>query len=327
VSDLIQMSAPCVSLGLPVYNGQEFIAETVRSIVAQDYKNFELIITDNASTDETEKICREFVASDPRIKYIRNERNLGAGPNYNLGFELGRGEYFKWCAADDCISPDFIGACVAALNEDPDVVLVYGRTETIDKDGKSVPLFGKMTKLHFNSDGVARRFKRDLVDRASNFEIFGVFRSSALRKSTLHRPYYGSDRTLVTELAMLGKFVFLPNIVFYNRVHPGQSIQIHDKKAIVAWQDTSKSLRSKHNLTNWDRLFHLIEIAIRHRDIVSPFKTLGIIFLWSLRPAQAGRLAADLIGMVSPVAQIWLLKSARRTVQSFGDIFSKLQKS
>src|SRR5215467_3755986 len=102
-------TSPRVSLAIPVYNGGRFIAETIRSILNQDYENFELIITDNASTDRTEEICREFSASDRRIKYIRNDHNLGAGPNFNRGFELSSGYYFKWCACDDLLSPNFVG--------------------------------------------------------------------------------------------------------------------------------------------------------------------------------------------------------------------------
>src|SRR5690242_490012 len=106
---------PEISLALPVYNGERFVADAVLSVLAQDFKNFELIITDNASTDRTEEICRAFAAADPRVRYVRNERNLGAGPNYNLGFALSRGRYFKWSACDDRISESFLSACFAAL--------------------------------------------------------------------------------------------------------------------------------------------------------------------------------------------------------------------
>ena len=114
--DFVSESSPPISVALPVYNGEKFIGDAIRSILAQDHKNFELIITDNASTDGSEKICGDFAASDPR--YVRNERNLGAGPNFNLGFELSRGKYFKWCACDDRISENFLNCCLAALKRD-----------------------------------------------------------------------------------------------------------------------------------------------------------------------------------------------------------------
>jgi hypothetical protein len=159
-------------------------------------------------------------------------------------------------------------------------------------------------------DDAGQRFAKDLRDRTTNFEIFGLFRSEALRKSTMHRSYYGSDKTLMTELVLLGRFVFVPGIVFYNREHKDRSINIRDKKVLANWQDTS--VRSNRHLSNLQRLTHLIEIAFRHTEIVSPIRTSGIILLWSLRPAQFGRCTAELIGVVSPSAQLWLLRTARR---------------
>src|SRR5581483_2235196 len=105
-----------VSLAMPIYNGERYVEETIRAILAQDFTDFELIITDNASTDRTEEICRRFAAQDQRVRYVRNERNLGAAANYNLGLALATGEYFKWCAHDDLISPNCVGALVSALD-------------------------------------------------------------------------------------------------------------------------------------------------------------------------------------------------------------------
>ena len=309
--------SPDVSLALPVYNGEKFVADAIHSILAQDYKNFELIICDNASTDGTEKICRNFAASDPRVQYVRNERNLGAGPNYNLGLSLSRGKYFKWCACDDRISENFLSACVAALEQNRDAVLAYGTTQSIDQDGRLIPLVGEMMSPQQVSDSSLHRFKKYLNGRTTNFEIFGLYRSEALKKTTLHRSYYGSDKTLTAELTLLGRFIFVPGIVFYNREHPERSINIWDKKVLAGWIDTNAS--SKRYLPNFQRLGHLIEIAIRHREVVSPVKTLGIILLWALHPAQFGRCTAELIGLVSPSAQLWLLRTARRFVELTGN--------
>lgn len=182
MSDFVPAISPGVSLALPVYNGERFVADAIRSVLAQDYDNFELIITDNASTDGTEKICRDFAASDERVRYVRNERNLGAGPNYNLGFALSRGKYFKWCACDDRISDNFLGACVAALEENKDAVLAYGTTQTIDQNGHLIPLVGAMTSPQQPSDGPPLRFKKHLSNRTTNFEIFGLFRSETLKE-------------------------------------------------------------------------------------------------------------------------------------------------
>jgi glycosyltransferase involved in cell wall biosynthesis len=325
MSDLSSSDLPSVSLALPVYNGEKFISDAIRSILAQDHENFELIITDNASTDGTEKICRDFAASDPRVRYVRNERNLGAGPNYNLGFELSRGKYFKWCACDDRITEDFISACVASLERNQDAVLAYGTTQTIDQNGLLVPLVGKMLAPQQADGGPVGRFKKFLNDRNTNFEIFGLHRSAALKNSTMHRPYYGSDKTLMAELTLLGRFIFVPGITFYNREHPDRSINIWDKKALARWIDTSAS--GKDYRPNLQRLEQLIEIAVRHREIVSPVRALGVVFTWTLRPAQLGRCAAELIGLVSPSAQLWLLRTARRLLNWTENGFTRLFKS
>ncbi len=210
---------PRVTLAMPVYNGEKYAAEAICSVLAQDYADFELIITDNASTDKTEMICREFAAADPRIKYVRNERNLGAGPNHNKGFELRSGEFFKWCSSDDSMSPDYVGACVRTLDADPGAVLAYGLTTHIDEEGRPICLPGKSMPEMVDAQP-ARRFHKAIaclwtVDQ----EIYGLFRSDALRKTNLQAPYYGSDQNLLREAALLGRFAFVPHIAFYNREH------------------------------------------------------------------------------------------------------------
>ena len=129
---------PCVSIGLPVYNGEKFLKETLDSILAQTFEDFELIISDNASTDRTEEICKEYAAKDRRIRYYRNKENLGAGWNNNRVFELCTGEYFKWNAHDDVCAPEFLERCIKVLVQDPTVVLCYPKVTVIDEQGKFV---------------------------------------------------------------------------------------------------------------------------------------------------------------------------------------------
>lgn len=168
---------PRVSLALPVYNGEKFIAEAITSILAQDYSDFELIITDNNSTNSTAGICQEFASKDSRIKYFRNERNIGAGPNFNLAFGLASGTYFKWCAADDRLSSNYIGECVRLLDDRPDAVLVYGRTESIDQLGRIIPLIGSMSE-GIEDANAAHRFRRVIREVGTCYEVFGMFRAT-----------------------------------------------------------------------------------------------------------------------------------------------------
>src|SRR5207244_10480282 len=107
---------PRVSIGVPVYNGERYIAETLDSLLAQTFEDFELIISDNASHDRTEGICRAYAAKDSRIRYVRNSTNLGAARNYRLAVELSSGEYFRWANCDDLFAPTSLSRCVEVLD-------------------------------------------------------------------------------------------------------------------------------------------------------------------------------------------------------------------
>src|SRR5262249_49825759 len=132
------MSAPRVTVGIPVYNGEAYLSQSISSILAQTFTDFELIISDNGSTDGTEQICREYAAKDHRIHYHREETNRGAAWNHNRLVELARGEYFKWQCADDLGAPQMIAECVAELDANPELVLCYGQFIRIDRSGQNL---------------------------------------------------------------------------------------------------------------------------------------------------------------------------------------------
>jgi glycosyltransferase involved in cell wall biosynthesis len=129
---------PYVSIGLPVYNGENFLHEAITSILAQTFQDFELIISDNASTDKTEEICRAFTDQDERIKYSRNRENIGVEKNFYRVFALSSGKYFKWAAHDDLCHPDFLQSCIDVLDRDFTTVLCYPRAVIIDDKGKVI---------------------------------------------------------------------------------------------------------------------------------------------------------------------------------------------
>jgi glycosyltransferase involved in cell wall biosynthesis len=297
---LEQKMPPRLSLSLPVYNGENFISLAIQSILDQDFDDFELIITDNASTDRTAEICQAFAAREKRIRYFLNDRNLGAGPNFNRGLHLASGEFFKWCACDDYLSQNFLGACVRALETNRDAVLAYGTTQSIDQTGYPVPLVGSMM-VEIKDASPARRFQKVITDVSTCYEIFGVFRRDALRKTTLHRLYYGSDRALIAEMALLGKFVQAPDAILHSREHPQRSINMADKKARAVWHNNNS--RPNRDLEHWMLLTHLIEIAMRHRQVAPLSNTLPSLFAWAMTPLQLSRYALELIGIVLPSAR------------------------
>jgi glycosyltransferase involved in cell wall biosynthesis len=288
---------PVVSLAMPVYNGANYIRVAIASCLEQDFNDLELIITDNASTDATEEICREFAAKDPRVKYVRNSKNLGAGPNYNLGFELARGRYFKWCAHDDVISPDYLRATVAALEATPAATLAFTRTQCMDEAGAPIDLVGTESAAISDSDP-AKRFARALRQMGTCYAIFGLFRADALRKSTQHRPYYGSDRALLAELALLGSFVRTEEGVFFNREHQTRSVHLRKKAERRTWQAAGASRFAAAEHINFS--LHLMEIAGRHKAVVAPLRARARVAAFALQPKRMRRYAFELLTFVSP---------------------------
>ena len=130
--------APKLSIGLPVYNGERYLAETIDSLLAQSFTDYELIISDNASTDSTPAICRKYGEQDSRITYCRSETNRGAAWNFNNTVHQARGEYFKWAAHDDLYHPDFIKKCVHVLDTKYSVALCFSYTNFIDENGEDL---------------------------------------------------------------------------------------------------------------------------------------------------------------------------------------------
>src|SRR5215470_10065074 len=134
-------TVPRLSVGLPVYNGEKYLTESIESLLGQSYKDFELIISDNASTDSTADICRRYANQDSRIRYIRQPRNIGLAPNHNFVVDQSHGEFFKWAASDDLYGRELLQSCIDALDQHPDVVLAHSWTAAIDSAGKVIQAY------------------------------------------------------------------------------------------------------------------------------------------------------------------------------------------
>ena len=229
-----------VTIGLPVYNGQNYLAETMESLLAQTYTDFELVISDNASTDRTETICREYAVRDERIRYYRQEENVGASANYNRVFELARGVYFKWAAHDDLLAPTYLERCVAVLDSDPDVVLAYTQAKAIDDQGQVVKVYPG--KHHFSAAAPRERFYEFVLDPHPVVAVFGLMRRDVLGRTRLIGKYAGSDRPLLSELSLLGKFYEVPEHLFFYRFHEEQSWGGNKSpQAQQAWYDPRRA--------------------------------------------------------------------------------------
>jgi glycosyltransferase involved in cell wall biosynthesis len=206
-----------VTIGLPVYNGERFLKETLDAILSQTYANFEVIISDNASTDGTPKICKEYAAKDSRIHYFRKQENIGAIKNFNHVFELSTSEYFKWAAADDLIAPQFLEKCLEVLDKDSGVILCYPNTTIIDEKGTFLGHYDVGANLI--SESPSGRFLQLMYNVGMCNPIMGLIRSGFLRKTSLFRAIPSCDKILLAELCFLGRFKEIPDYLFFRRFH------------------------------------------------------------------------------------------------------------
>jgi glycosyltransferase involved in cell wall biosynthesis len=214
-------STPLVSVGLFVYNGERFIEESLRSILNQTFTDFELIISDNASTDRTGEIAKAYAQRDDRIRYYRAEKNMGAGWNARRVYELATGKYFKQAAVDDLIEPDFLRRCVEILESDPGCVVAYTRTKEVDENGNFIQNY--VTPMHLDVDDPVARFRQMLLIPCWCYEIYGVMRRSALQQIPPLGSYVNGDGVLLTRMSLLGRFYEISEPLFISRHHSGQS--------------------------------------------------------------------------------------------------------
>lgn len=237
----MSIQTPRVSIGLPVYNGERFAGEAIESILGQTFGDFELIISDNASTDNTEAICRAYAVKDKRVRYYRNDENLGSARNYTRVFKLASGEFFKWAAHDDVCLPEFLSRCVEILDQDPSVVLCYTRTMTIDAQGQIIKKW--KTTRDFGSTKAPRRFRETLAS-LETFPVWGVIRANVLRGTRLLGNYPEHDRPLLTGLSLYGSFYEVPEFLFLDREHKDRSIRRYDFRKpheTIAWYDPKRA--------------------------------------------------------------------------------------
>lgn len=233
---------PRLTLGLPVYNGARLLPAAFESVLAQEFGDFELIVSDNGSRDDTEQICRDWAARDARIRYVRHDRNRGASFNHNFCVEQARGALFKWCSDDDVLAASFLARCVSALDERPDAVLAYTWAADIGPDGRLV----RERDDHITgiTGRPSARFSRVLHAVAPCFPVFGVVRTEVLRRTAMLGRYTSSDRVLLAELALHGPWQEVPERLFLHREHPRRSTHTYPGlRQRAAWFDPRNARR------------------------------------------------------------------------------------
>ena len=232
---------PLVSIGFPVYNGEASMRRALDSILAQDFQDFEVIIADNASTDETKSISEAYAARDRRIRYIRNETNIGANPNHDLVFNKSRGRFFAWAAHDIEQLPGMLSRCVKEMESVPQPpVLVYPRCELVGDTG--MPADFIQASIASSDPRAYRRLHTVIHNIVFVTQHYGLFDAAALRKTRLNGSYAASDYVLTAELAMLGEIREVPAVLLRRTIDQsrGTVAVIHDKKKWAAWTAPQK---------------------------------------------------------------------------------------
>ena len=208
---------PLITLGLPVYNCQPYVSQSIESLLAQTYKDFVLIISDNASTDGTSEICANYARQDARIRYCRNERNIGLPANYNRVFHLTESKYLKWSTGDDYWTPDMLMDALEILEGEPSVALCYPKAVLVDASGREQARYED--RLHLMQDDPVERFLTLLAEIRLSHQNLGVMRMDMARRTALVGNHVGSDVTFLAELSLYGKFFEAPRYQYFRRLH------------------------------------------------------------------------------------------------------------
>jgi glycosyltransferase involved in cell wall biosynthesis len=200
---------PRVVIAAPLYEKAEFLRPAVESLLVQTYRDFRLVLVDDASTDATPEIAQELAADDARVSYVRNERRLGLIDTWRRGFELARErhpsiEYFAWGSDHDRWHPDWLRTLVEELDAHPEAVLAYPMSVRISGTGEAI-----REAWEFDTAGIAsprRRLRATYRGISSGSIVYGLFRADALERAGVYRHVLSPDRLVLTELALQGEF-------------------------------------------------------------------------------------------------------------------------
>ena len=244
---------PKVAICVPIFNGENFLRQALETIAEQTFKDFEVFLCDNASTDGTAAICREFVERDPRFRYFPSDVNRGASWNYNRGIEMCQSPYLIWAAHDDRWRPQLLEKCVEAMEREPEIGLCYPRSVFIDEQNKELWHFD--ARLHLRDPDPVKRFTA-FVRRYAEPDFcnpaFGLFRMSVLRHVPAVAPYPGSDMVMLSEMALNSQVHEVPDVLFERRDHPKRSIRASaTSKDVADWFLPGSGKKTKHVIRVW----------------------------------------------------------------------------
>jgi glycosyltransferase involved in cell wall biosynthesis len=286
------MSNAKVVIGLPVYNSQRYLGAAIESHLSQSFGDFELVISDNGSTDATQQICTDYAGKDKRIKYLRSPENRGILWNHRRVFEAVQNsdQYFRWAAGDDIMEPGLLRAMVDVLHARPEVEAVVPDTKNIDADDKIV---GSMARtLDLQSPDVFERAQKVLLSGYQMVIAFGLFRAATLQRLRTRPNYLGWDYVFVWELALHGQIVQPVGSFLLRRWHAGAMSHVKTVKEMKKWVEPKSN--ASMNFPHWTwtherwRALMAAPLTTRERLRIAGFLTRHT--LW-----QRGSLVRDVV--------------------------------
>jgi glycosyltransferase involved in cell wall biosynthesis len=293
--------SPTVSVAIPVFNGADFLADAIESVLNQSFDDLELVICDNASTDRTPEICREYAGRDRRVRYFRNDRNLGAVPNFNRAVAHARGPYFKWLAHDDRLAPSYLAATVAALHARADMVLCNTVVNYINASGDCIAVYDTGLSAADRAEP-ARRFAAMILNSHSCVDFFGLIRRAAIPGEL--QAFHGTDRAFLAHLALRGRLGQLPEPLVEMREHRSRyTRRCATASARLTWHDAS--LRDRLTFPT-SRLFAAYLRMVRSERLPPGQRAIcwGALAQWWIRNWNAARAGVDLIEAFAPGAVV-----------------------
>jgi glycosyltransferase involved in cell wall biosynthesis len=250
--------SPRVTIGVPVYNGERYLGACLDSLLAQTFTDFTVIVCDNASTDRTAEIARDYGARDSRVRYHRNSTNIGCPRNFVRVFELSDTPYFRWASADDQSAPEFVERCMDVLDRRADVVQAYPRTLLIDAAGRIIRKYEDGVCSDAESPYDRYRHVTESIGLCN--AVYGVIRSDVLRRTGILGAYIGSDVVLQEELALHGKILELPEYLLLRRMHPEAQSAMSDAARTAHYDPASTSRKSS---SPWRHLWERTQVVKR----------------------------------------------------------------
>ena len=292
---------PLISIAMTVFNAAPFLAKSIESLLVQDYENFELIISDNASEDSSSEICREFVRRDNRIKYYRNSINMGPARNSYKAVDLCSGNFIMPAADHDVYDPSFISRLLALLQQDESVVLAYPRSIYIDEDDHPMELLPDV--IDTRGMDACQRFSKIIREFAWGNMVYGLYRIDAFRAVWHAQPIIGPDHVIIAKLSLLGSIAQIDEPLFFRRRNrPVEDTQECTSRQVALFVDSNLEVLVPWTRMAYEHIKIIIESKLGYLEKEFLFKEIRKCF-----PARFGeQMRNEAISLVTQGTEILL---------------------